>query len=298
MLESTIFPLEIAHEHRNYLADYGILLATFVAITQAPTPRLSPVLRTVVPLLFFFLFSSTTWLRANQWSNNINQSVFEARHHPESYRAVYGVGRMHARLAVLGQPGSEEKAYAYLDQAAMLDTGGILPEVSRIKLSYVLGNTVEDAWFEDILYKLAHNPLTVTDITSLGELASCVGVKCNIPPETMEAIFSEALKHENVILLSIYGFYTVNKRGDFHKGLELFNRVVQLRPREPRYWDNLIRLLIVMQRPDEAEEKLRLFMTANTYGGNETDYRRLQESIDALRKKQSTSAQITTPGDG
>jgi hypothetical protein len=298
LMESTVLPLELAHEHRNYLADYGVLLATLVALTQAPLPRLAPALRAVAPLLFFFFFSSTTWLRANQWSDNINQAVYEARHHPESYRAVFAVGRMHARLAIAGQPGSEKKAYAYLEKAAKLDTIGIMPETTLIKFSYLLGNTVEDAWFEDILYKLAHNPLTATDITALGELASCVGIKCNVPPERMEAIFSEALKHDNAILLSIYGFYTVNKRGDFHKGLMLFNQVVQLSPHEPLHWINLIKLLIIMQRPDEAEEKLRMFMAADTYGGNGEDYRHLQESIDALRKTQSSSAQISTSGDG
>jgi tetratricopeptide (TPR) repeat protein len=113
----------------------------------------------------------------------------------------------------------------------------------------------------------------------------------------MESIFGLALKHENALLLNIYGI-TINKRGNFPKGLELFNRAVELSPREPQLWINLIKLLIVMQRPDEAEEKLMLFMAADTHGGNAADYRSLQESIDALRKAQSSSAQISTSGDG
>jgi hypothetical protein len=61
---------------------------------------------------------------------------------------------------------------------------------------------------------------------------------------------------------------------------------------------NLIKLLIVMQRPDEAEEKLRLFMATDTHGGNASDYHRLQQSIDELRKVQSSSTQASTSGDG
>ncbi|MGB7934466.1 MAG: tetratricopeptide repeat protein [Gammaproteobacteria bacterium] len=298
VLESTVYPLEIAHEHRNYLADYGILLAASMAITQAPLCRLAPLIRTTVPLLFLFLFSSTTWLRATQWSDNINLAVYEARHHPNSFRAVFAAGRIHGLLAIQDQPGSEEKAYAYLDQAGKLEKGNIMPEVTEIKLSYVLGNTVKDDWFEAILQKLAHNPLTASDITGLKELASCIGNKCDVSPGMMESIFALALKHENAILLSVYGYYTINKRGNFTKGLALFNRAVKLSPREPQLWMNLIKLLIVMQRPDEAEEKLRLFMAANTHGGNASDYQRLQESIDELRKVQSTSTQPGTSEDG
>ena len=290
VLESTVYPLEIAHEHRNYLADYGILLAASMAITQAPLRQLTPVIRTVVPLLFFLLFSSTTWLRANQWSDNADQAIYEARHHPESYRAVFAAGRIYSLLAIQGHPGSVEKAYAYLERAGKLDKVNITSEVTKIILSYIMGNPVKDAWFEDILHKLANNPLTASDISSLKDLANCIGDKCDVPPETMESIFAIALRHENALLLDIYGYYTINKRGDFDKGLALFKRAVELKPREPQLWINLIKLLIVMQRPDEAEQKLMLFMAADTHGGNAVDYHELQESIETLRKAQSTAA--------
>ena len=296
-LESTILPLEIAHEHRNYLADYGILLAAIMAVTQAPLHRLAPVIRTATPLIFFILFSSTTWLRASQWSDNINQAIYEARHHPESFRAVFAAGRIHGRLAIQGQPGSEDKAYVYLERAGELDKVSIMSEVTLIKLSYLLGNPVKDAWFETILHKLAHNPLTASDISSMKELASCIGDKCDVPPEMMESIFALALKHENTILLTIYGYYTINKRGNFPKGLVLFKRAVELSPREPQLWINLIKLLIVMQRPDEAEEKLLQFMATDTHGGNAADYHGLQGSIDELRKAQSSSTKISTSGE-
>ena len=99
------------------------------------------------------------------------------------------------------------------------------------------------------------------------------------------------------MLLSIYGYYTINKRGNFPKGLALFERAVELSPREPQLWINLIKLLIVMQRPDEAEEKLKLFMSADTHGGNSTDYLRLQNSIDELRTSQSSSMRLGYSGD-
>ncbi len=116
-LESSIFPLEIAHEHRNYLADYGILLALASGLAEAPLRRLAPIVNYAVPAALFLLFSYTTWLRSEQWSDNINQAVYEARHHPESFRSVFVAGRIHARLALNGQPRSEAKAFEFLEKA-------------------------------------------------------------------------------------------------------------------------------------------------------------------------------------
>ena len=169
--------------------------------------------------------------------------------------------------------------------------------MTEIILSYILGNPVKDVWFEDIIRKLANNPLTASDISSLKDLANCIGDKCDVPPETMESIFAVALRHENAVLLTIYGYYTINKRGNFPKGLALFKRAVELKPQEPQLWINLIKLLIVMQRPDEAEEELTLFMATDTHGGNAADYHGLQGSIDELRKAQSSSTKISTSGE-
>ena len=297
LLESTILPLEIAHEHRNYLADYGILLAAASAIADVPMRRFAPAIRTAVPLLFLLLFSATTWLRAGQWSDNINQAIYEARHHTESYRATFAAGRIYARLALKGQTSSEEKAYSYLEHAARMDKVSIMSEAVMIKLSHILKHPVKSEWIGNILYKLTHQPLTASDLFALQELANCAGATCDIPPDTMEPIFHAALRHKNAILLSTYGYYTINKRGDFRKGLELFNQAVELSPKEPQLWINLIKLLIAMQQPDRAEEKLMQFMKTATYGGNAEDYQNLKASIDTLRKSQPLMTQINNPGD-
>jgi tetratricopeptide (TPR) repeat protein len=296
LIESTVFPLEIAHEHRNYLADYGIILAAASTVSVIPLRQLAPLIKSVVPVLFFLLFASITWLRASQWSDNVNQAIYEARHHPNSFRAVFAAGRIHGRLAIQGHPDSVEKAYSYLERASELETIGIMSEVTKIKLAYILERPVDPGWFDKILDKLSRHPLTASDVDSLKELVACIGELCDIEPETMESIFSLALRHRNARVETIYGYYTINKRGNFDKGLALFRHAVELRPQEPQLWINLIKLLIAMKRPDEAQEQLGLFMTAGTHGGNDTDYSRLQVSIDNLRRMQASPEKVSIPG--
>jgi len=293
-LESTIFPLEIAHEHRNYLADYGILLALGSALVQAPLRRLAPAMQTALPVLFLLLFSYTTWLRSEQWSDNINHAIYEARHHPQSHRAVFAAGRIYARLALQGQPDTEAKAFEYLANASRLDQRGTLPEVTMVKLSFLLGRPPDPAWYEAIIHKLSNYPETPADIISLRELADCQGGTCTVPEEIMEKIFRAALQQENPQTLTVYGYYSINKRGNFNKGLELFNRVVELAPQEPQYWKNLINLLTVMHRFDEAELRLQGLMATRPNSMGASHFQVIQDEIDTARRLQAAQSATTT----
>jgi len=283
LLESTILPLEIAHEHRNYLADYGILLAGICIIAQAPLKKLNPLIRLPVPLLLILLFSYTTWLRSEQWSDNINHSIYEARHHPDSHRAIFSAGRIHGRLALEGHPGSKEQAYTYLEQARILDKTGIMSNVTLIKLSYLLDEAVNPTWFKDMLDKLSRYPISAADISSLQILAACTQDICTIAPEKMEQLFSIVLEQKNARLVTAYGYYTINSRGNLEKGLALFEHAVELDPREPQYRKNLINLLIFMGKLDEAEQQLTEFKSSSTHGNSLGFYESIEREIRTLR---------------
>jgi hypothetical protein len=283
VLESSILPLEIAHEHRNYLADYGILLAATCAIAQAPLKKLEPFTRTPVPLLFILMFSYTTWLRSQQWSDNINHAIYEARHHPDSYRAVFSAGRIHGRLAIEGYPESKKQAYTYLEQARALDETGIMSEVTLIKLSFILDEPLDPNWFEDMLSKLSRNPISAADISSLQFLAACTQDICTIAPEKMEQLFSIVLEQKNAKLVTAYGYYTINSRGNFEKGLALFEHAVELDQREPQYRKNLINLLLFMGKLDEAEQQLAQFKSSDTHGNSLGFFKSIEREIRALR---------------
>ena len=294
LLESTVLPLELAHEHRNYLPGFGILLALAGLVTALPVKRLSGVIHVAAPVLLLSIFVATTWLRSTQWSDNVNHSVYEARHHPNSPRAAFSAGRIHARLALNGHAESTDKAYAYLHRANRLDETGIMPAITLVKLDYLLERPVDTNLFDLIIDRLERHPLTASDINSIKDLTECQGEKCQVPAPVMERIFRTALDRPrpNARLLSIYGYYTINKQGNFDKGLELFEHVVERAPQEPQYWKNLINLLMVMARFDEAERRLEEFRVLNPYGSSEADFRALEE--DLIRGRQEFAGNLNT----
>jgi TPR repeat protein len=286
LLESTILPLEIAHEHRNYLADYGILLAGSTLLLQGSLQRSWMFARIGVFASFLLLFSYTTWLRADQWSDNITQATYEARHHLQSPRAQFAAGRIHARLALQGVPGSADKAMEFLARASELDQADILPDVVLLKLRYYLGLRVDPAAFARIRHKLAAYPVSPSSISSLRALAECAKSRCAIPDEQMEQIFSTALaQRHSTILDSVYGFYRINKLEDFRGGLEILQRVANKSPHEPQNWINLVNLLLVMGRVDAADRQLDRMMKYELYGGNELTYDKLRKEINDARQQ-------------
>jgi hypothetical protein len=286
LLESTIVPLEIAHEHRNYLADYGILLAGSSLLLQGSMQRQWAIARFAVLASFMLLLSFTTWLRADQWSDNVNQAIYEARHHPQSPRAQFAAGRIHARLALEGVAGSKDKAMTFLARASELDPENILPDVVLVKLKSLLGLPVDPAALDRIQHKLESHPVTPSSIVSLRTLAECAEKRCDIPSGRMLNIFNAALAHPHPTQLdTVYGFYRINKLSDFQGGLEIFQRVTDKNPREPQNWINLVNLLLVMGHVDEAGRQLDHMMKYELYGGNQITYDRLRKDISDARQQ-------------
>ena len=89
LMESTILPLEMMYEHRNYtgLLGFAVIAALGVAHTSA---RLGTDARLlwVVPVL---LLAGLTLMRALDWSTPERFYAAEYRNHPHSYRSLLGI---------------------------------------------------------------------------------------------------------------------------------------------------------------------------------------------------------------
>lgn len=90
LMESSFITLELVHEHRNYLPSLGILFCLVVFLYQLTNKRLF----IVIFLLFFSVFSWTTYVRSVQWSSEMRHAIAEVKNHPDSARANYQLGRV------------------------------------------------------------------------------------------------------------------------------------------------------------------------------------------------------------
>ncbi len=86
-LESTVFPLELIYEHRNYLPSIGVVISMVVLSHHFLAGRVG---KGLLNLLYAGIIGSlalATYTRAAIWSNLDSFSYFEVRNHPGSVRA-------------------------------------------------------------------------------------------------------------------------------------------------------------------------------------------------------------------
>jgi len=88
IIESSFLSLEIAFEHRNYLAGIGVMLGmSWCALTlYQQQEKLRPAFR-LTCIFILILLITLTLIRNHQWSTAAEHIETEIRHHPLSYRA-------------------------------------------------------------------------------------------------------------------------------------------------------------------------------------------------------------------
>jgi tetratricopeptide (TPR) repeat protein len=93
LLESTIFPLELMFEHRNYLGIAGIMIAVLSVVPLILKQRR---IRIAVGVVAIAGLSLITWQRAQTWSSPADMYVYMYIAHPTSPRLNLIFSNIHA----------------------------------------------------------------------------------------------------------------------------------------------------------------------------------------------------------
>ena len=282
VLESTFLPLEIAFEHRNYLADFGILLAFFYLLLNPTYQARTLTLRRIGAVLFVSFYFGITFVRAEQWDNNVDQSVYEVIHHPDSVRANYSAGRIYANLVLTGHPQFTQQANAYLEKSRKLDKFGIMSDTALIFFSSKRCVPIGPSLITEIRYKLSHFPISPSTIQSLREFeqyslpkfSKCQNADSRIHRQQVASVFEAAMKNpwvrkarpQYADLVTLYGSFLINQYDNVKEGKHYFEDAVRAAPSSAQYRVNLIGLLLAMRRYNEARRQLQSLKAINTAG--------------------------------
>ena len=119
LLESTVLPLMLIFEHRNYLPSLGPIVVAVWLVAQFD---LSVRARSMALVLALAVMFSLTTLRAQEWGDLLGFSVRQAEKHPQSVRANFDAGRTlglvvgnHPELAAEYGP----RSMVYFERAAL-----------------------------------------------------------------------------------------------------------------------------------------------------------------------------------
>jgi protein O-mannosyl-transferase len=201
-MESTVLPLEIAHEHRNYIPIFGILIAAgwaLICALESKGERKTIGVALLAAALAYFPF--VTALRAHQFGDEVRRTQLEAQHHRTSARAQYEAGRALTGLSESDTPNSPTYFFArrHYESAGELDPAFKFGLLGLIHLNckaeipavqgevHELGRRLRQAHFapgdRNVLYSLKEMSIT--------------GSVCLDRPE-VDGLFAAALSNDGV----------------------------------------------------------------------------------------------------
>jgi len=166
LLESTIFPLEIAHEHRNNLPSIGIIIAV---ISLIPTTEFNSK-RTITGLLFIsIILAGTTWLRSKQWSSAYSQAYYETVHHPDSPAAQ----SIFANSA--HKTGHTEEALVAIKKAMTLSPNEIAFALYQQHILATSNQSITESIQNQTLTRIKRSPISPSTELALDQIVECLG---------------------------------------------------------------------------------------------------------------------------
>lgn len=201
-MESTVLPLEIAHEHRNYLPVLGMLLAAVTLLIRAFTA--TGALKTMsVALVVVILgyFSFVTALRAHEFGDEVRRTQIEAQHHRGSARAQHEAGRILAGLVDSNTSSSPAYSLAkvHYELAGQLDPNFKMNWLGLIHLNCSTGVPLERSWINELERRLrdtAFSPGDRTVLYSLKEMSIAHSI-C-LERRDVDALFAAAIANQGV----------------------------------------------------------------------------------------------------
>lgn len=289
VLESTILSLEIAHEHRNYLPMYGMLLMLFFYLLY-PLKHLNNLrLRQIVAVLLIGLFAFNTFVRASKWANPYDQFQAEFEHHPDSVMVNVEMGGIYSNI-VSPDPYAMETNYlaarGHYERAASLDRNDTKALFGLVMLNVSRGRAVEPGWVHELTHRLEAAPYAAITSDRLLDLTKCqLEGNCRLANNEFANLLQAALRNPALAgsnrakVLYALSSYTINVLRDYPAALAIMQQMVQASPQEaaPRF--ALINFMIALRRYDEAKQQLDLLKRLDTLQDHSTEIKLLEQTL-------------------
>ncbi len=266
LLESTVIPLELVYEHRNYVGSWGLLLVGFYYLVQLASRYHREATALALAASMLAALTVSTRIRASYWGNELLLAQYHAHHHPTSVRSLQGAGSAFLAYATEeNTPLYQKKALDYYMRAYQQSPTESHALVSIIGVLYLMDDKESMARYRDVLLNnLATQPITTQTIHSFGTLARCLaGPKCIYPFWLYRDMALSLIQNPFLDTYPEYAakVYSANANfafldRDFEQALAYEEKALTLYPAEPTYYLNKALVLMSIGREAEARDYL------------------------------------------
>lgn len=274
LMESTILPLELVFEHRNYVPLYGLLLG--IVATLGFSTRFVQQRQLLLSLALFatLLFAGLTALRASEWRSPLAFAVYEAGHHPGSSRAQYEVGAILTAMVMDGKTELKDQAEQAMLKARTLDQNSISEDMSLVIMDTVLKqpDKVHD-YLQDATDRAGHIQTNAETQAALQTGIAFSNDRMPLPFADMDGLFQAVLGNPHTLanpcyrgdILNTYALFLEDNgripqaMGDMHQALVLCPSLIFTRI-------NYAQDLITYGDIPDAQEQIKIIAAANSFG--------------------------------
>ena len=242
-LESTFIPLELVHEHRNYLSLFGVLLLPvgyLGALVAKPGAGRTVVITLLGALLTYLGVIAA--MRVDMFANESMRTQLEAQFRPDSARTNYEAGRTLAAVADR-DPGNMIAlilAKKHFEMATALDRDYKMGLLGTLVLGCGASQTVDQEALEELQRRFRERLILQEDTSILSTFVqmSGAGLSCLRRPE-IDALFASFLANprlaadKKMSMYSLQADYLWLSERDLPAAREALKKALEVSPKHP-----------------------------------------------------------------
>lgn len=293
LLESTVVPLELVFEHRNYVASLGIFvwLAGLAVPSQNGGATTRP--RFMLVLAFVCYCAFATSLRASQWADDFTRRQVEVYNHPQSARANYEMAiGLQERTFEAGHPSpaAYQRIRDHLQSATTLDTNSKLAPLGLLYLDCLADKPQNPASLTELMRRFATQKFSYMDRNAVQGLSiMLVNNKLCLPPLDVQRLLEAGLSNpqlDNSLRAALYAVgmdYALARLQDPHLALQYAQTAVAVAPSEVAFRSNLIHLYLRMSQLEAAKSEYSHLSTFPASAAKSAAMAQLKVLIDSAK---------------
>jgi hypothetical protein len=288
-LESTIFPLEITFEHRNYLPMYGILFALIYYLLYPLANVKTLRLRQIALLAFLAILTFDTWARSTAWATAFDRANDEVEHHPDSARDNIEIGNHYASTISTDAAVNESyylRAQSYYEKANAVDPDATTGYLAMIILASYKDKPIDPRWIADLKQRLQTVHLENDIGNKLLSLVTCQQKQiCKLSKQDLRGLLTATLANplsvggKRALILSAMSLYLVDIESDYPAARDTMYQTIALAPKEMIFRLTLIQFLAALRHFDEAKVQLDAARKMDTLHAHSSELEALEKQI-------------------
>lgn len=254
-LESTVIPLELMHEHRNYLPSLGVIFIFMqLASSVASVHRNVKFLIFSAGIGFVGYCAVLTYLRADMFGDDVRRTQIEAGYHERSARSQYDAGALLVNFYNLQpNPNLIPLANKYFKATNAIDPGFKMALVSMLQLECLAYKTANEEIVRELAQRLSIGVVAAHERTTMNGIAKSInsGTLC-LSRSQVDKLFSSILSNpmarnsDKARIWNRYAMYLWLGQNDYVAALKALKESFALGDTDPVNRLNAIQLMRVL----------------------------------------------------